>query len=151
LDMRRALAMRNSLHCRLILDTVTTSGQRERRDVARSISFVARPAPMPWWDYQIFMWQNRTAEQYAALRGLGVTAGEVHLASRDGPRMLAEGQIDPLLHSDLRWYVENIATDFYSAYHRWFPDRPVNWRFQEAKKRYSEVPHDLSILRREPS
>jgi hypothetical protein len=36
-----------------------------------------------------------------------------------------------LLRNDLRWYAENIATDFYSEYHRYFPERPNNWKFVE--------------------
>ena len=38
----------------------------------------------------------------------------------------------------MRWYVENIATDSYSDYHRWFPDRRVNWKFTETRERYKK-------------
>ena len=59
--------------------------------------------------------------------------------------------IEPLLDNDLRWYCENIATDFYSTYHRWSGDRPVNWKFREAKKRYRDNLLDPTVFIREPS
>src|SRR5436309_15603681 len=59
--------------------------------------------------------------------------------------------IEPLLDADLRFYLENIATDFYSSYHRWSGDRPENWRFLEAKQRYWKNPLDLAAIIREPS
>src|SRR5437764_799733 len=80
---------------------------------------------VPWRNYQIIVWQPQTAPQYATLKRLGVTAGTVHLYKREQPAHLPQREIEPLLRNGLRWYVENIATDFYSAYHRWFPDRPV--------------------------
>jgi hypothetical protein len=51
----------------------------------------------------------------------------------------------------LRWYVENIATDFYSAYHRAFPDRPKNWKFLEAKRLHSKDPSGHEAFKRDPS
>ena len=41
-----------------------------------------------------------------------------------------------LVEADLRCYLENIATDFYSPFHKWYDGRPVDWRFLEAKQRY---------------
>ncbi|HET8997408.1 MAG TPA: alpha-amylase family protein, partial [Acetobacteraceae bacterium] len=49
------------------------------------------------------------------------------------------------------FYIENIATDFYAAYHRWFPGKPVNWRFVDAQQRYRADPTDRRLLFREPS
>src|SRR5437762_13895603 len=103
---------------------------------------------VPWQNYQIIMWQPQSATQYAALKHLGITAGVVHLSKGDQP---AQQDIEPLLRSGLRWYVENIATDFYSAYHRWFQDRPVNWRFETVKRLYDENPLNPSALIRDPS
>jgi hypothetical protein len=51
----------------------------------------------------------------------------------------------------MRWYIENIAIDFYSPYHKWSADRPVNWKFLAVKKRYWENPLDPLTLIREPS
>ena len=47
--------------------------------------------------------------------------------------------------------MENIATDFYSAYHRFSPGKPVNWRFVEVKKAHQENPQDLRPFMRDPS
>ena len=93
------------------------------------------------------MWQGQNAKQYTALKGLGITAGMVH-ANRLDPSELIMSEVEPLLAGDLKWYVENIATDFYSSYHRWFPDRPVNWRFLEVQRLYREDPLDRAALRR---
>lgn len=103
-----------------------------------------------WDDYQIIEWQPRNAAQLATLERLGVTAATV-IANRDGAGTPMERQIAPMLANGLRWYVENIATDFYAAYHRWFPGRPVNWRFVEAQRRYQQNPDDETALWRDPS
>jgi hypothetical protein len=58
---------------------------------------------------------------------------------RDEVSAYAAGALDPLLANDLRWYLENIATDFYSPYHKWSGDRPVNWRFLEVKRPYGKI------------
>ena len=34
----------------------------------------------------------------------------------------------------MRWYSENIGTDFYSEYHRYRPDRIQNWSYLQAKE-----------------
>jgi hypothetical protein len=49
-------------------------------------------------------------------------------ANRAALQALTPEYMLPIVRSQLTWYVENIATDFYSAYHRWFPDRPIKWR-----------------------
>ena len=103
-----------------------------------------------WPDYQIIQWQARSEAQLAALKRIGVTAGVV-IANRDGTGTPVERQTGPLLANGLRWYVENIATDFYAPYHRWFPGRPVNWRFVEAQRRYRADPSDERALWRDPS
>src|SRR5262249_51965593 len=41
--------------------------------------------------------------------------------------------------------------DFYSAYHRFFPDRPKNWKFLEAKHRYARDPSGRDAFKRDPS
>ena len=110
-------------------------------------------AAMPahaWDDYQIIQWQSRNEPVYAALKRLGVTAAMV-MANRDGTGMPVEKQFAPMRAAGLSWYVENIATDFYSAYHRWFPNREVNWRFVEAQQRYQQNPDDETVFWRDPS
>jgi hypothetical protein len=104
----------------------------------------------PFADFQIIMWQPHTAKQDEILKQLGITAGMVH-ANRASPNQIEAVEADPLLQTGLRFYVENVATDFYSAYHRWFPDRPVNWRFTEVQRRYRMNPQDPLALDRDPS
>ena len=70
----------------------------------------------------------------------------------DLPEILARQELpDALLKNDLRWYNENIATDFYAEYHRWFPDREVNWKFHEAKELYAKDPSSKEAFKRNPS
>jgi hypothetical protein len=111
------------------------------------------PAPYdnPWSDFQIMMWQPQSLAQYRALRDIGVTGGMVETI-HDARNMPDGAQIGRLLQAHLPWYVENIATDFYSPYHRWYgPDRPVNWRFTELKDRLLQNPDDRSVFFRDPS
>ena len=56
-----------------------------------------------------------------------------------------------LLDQDLRFYLENIATDFYSPYHLWSGDRPVNWRFLAAEALHRQKPDDIAAFIRDPS
>src|SRR5437660_12917788 len=89
------------------------------------------------------MWQSHTADQYAVLKTLGITAAMHRGKPVDLPEYLAKKDLpQDLVKNDLRWYLENIASDFYAEYHRWFPDRPLNRTFKEAKELY--VKHHLS-------
>ena len=90
-------------------------------------------------DYQIIEWQPRNPAQLATLKRIGVTAAAV-IADRDGTGTPLAVQTAPLLQAGLRWYIENIATDFYSRYHRWTPGKPVNWRFIDAATALSRQP-----------
>jgi hypothetical protein len=104
-----------------------------------------------WSDYEAIIWQPGTAARAAGLRALGFTAGAV-VADRTGNDAAGIAQrIAPLLASDLRWYVENIATDFYAPYHRWFPDRPVTWLFDEVRRLHQADPSALAGFIRMPS
>lgn len=143
LDLRRAVALRNHLRARITL------GGRSSGIVAST--FIARPAGAAFDDYQIVMWQKRTAAQWATLKRIGVTAGTVFGDRESRGSSFSLQQIEPLLDHDLRWYVENIATDFYAAYHRWIPAKPINWLFQEAQRRYAQDPLDPAAFRRQPS
>jgi hypothetical protein len=127
---------------------VGNDGGKSHRENDADRSFIVSPADRPWSDFQIIIWQVQTPAGYAALKKLGVTAGMVHPG--DSSTATTES-ITPLLDNDMRWYIENIATDFYSPYHRWFEDRPKNWRFLEIKKRYRDNPLDPAALVREPS
>jgi len=52
------------------------------------VSFAFAAAPQsddPWWDYQIIMWQPHTPEQNAALKNLGITAGQSSPSASTSP------------------------------------------------------------------
>ena len=83
------------------------------------------PAHASWDSFQIIEWQARDAARLATLRRLGVTAVAV-IADRDGSGTPLDQQTAAPRQAGLRWYVENIATDFYASYHRYTPGREVN-------------------------
>jgi hypothetical protein len=143
LDARRAVAMRNTLHAHLVFDGKNRKGEPDHRDEAAEAAFIAKPPVHTWWDYQILMWQELTPEEFAQFKELGISGGEYNGRARALPEFL--------LKNDLRWYAENIATDFYSAYHRYFPDRDNGWFFQQARQGHQREPNSLEPFRRHPS
>ena len=151
LDLRRAITMKNELAAHLSLEGMDRSGNKIHRESDEATSFIVPPADRGWSDYQIIMWQGQTPAGYAALKQLGVAAGMVEADHRDASGTYMPDQLGHLADADLRCYLETIATDFYSPYHKWSGDRPVNWRFLEAKQRYWHNPLDLGAFVREPS
>jgi hypothetical protein len=111
---------------------------------------VAQAAAPVWPDYQIMEWQPRSAQQLDVLKRIGVSGGMA-------PINRETGSFDPnsaapaALRSDgMRYYIENIATDFYAAYHRYTPGKRPNWRFVELQQRYQANLDDLSVFVRDP-
>jgi len=144
LDLGRAVAMRNTVRARMIFH-----GQNaDERQSAAEAGFVASPPRQSWWDYEIVMWQRQSPAAYQALKEIGVSRG-TGFVSREEGRVL-EDSIEPMLAADLGWYVENIATDFYSNYNRYDPGKTADWRFVEAKARYKRNPDDAEALMRDP-
>lgn len=143
LDLRRAVSMRNDLEMRLSFEGVDKAGKPDKRDETARASFIAKPAERRWWDYHIIMWQQHSAAMFTVLKDLGITGGQYSGRSRTPPKFL--------LDNDLRWYAENIATDFYAEYHRWRRDRKPNWSFTEAKELYKKDPASKEALKRHPS
>ena len=144
LDLRRAAALSNTLSV-----TLNQPGAAPRQ---ASASFVVRPPP-GWSDWQAIMWHDQSPQGHAALKELGVGGAKV-LASRDPiyAASAVEARLAGPLSVGVRWYVENIATDFYANYHRWRPDRPsVTWLFDETKRRRREFPTDPTVNHRDPS
>ena len=132
LDLTRAVALHNELRA-----TLSMAGQSEQA----AATFLTPPPAGPWNDYQILMWQRATEAAYRTMRSLGISGGMYYGRERTPP--------EALLANGMPWYVENIATDFYSAYHRYFPDRPQGWLFDEAKRLY---PRDAwKAFERKPS
>ena len=118
--------------------------------LAAGLSFAASANERPrdaWSDYQIIMWQHRSSTQLAALARLGVTGTAAFISRTDPNSPLPEEELKKLQDSGLRYYIENIATDFYAPYHRWTPEHAITWLFEEAQRRYP----DPSARIREPS
>ena len=74
LDLRRAVAMQNDLSVHFSFTGKNRKGEPDNREEDATASFVASPPQHTWWDYQTIMWQSHNAEQYAALKTLGITA-----------------------------------------------------------------------------
>lgn len=143
LDTRRAVAMRNTLAVHFIFTGTNHKGEPDQRDEHAEQDFIARPPDRDWRDYRIIMWQDYPASAWKTLKSMGIDAGQY--SGRSDP------PADFLVGDDLQWYAENIATDFYSAYHRWFPDRRVNWKYYEAKDLYKKDPSSKEAFKRHPS
>jgi hypothetical protein len=144
IDLSRAVAAQNVLHAHFTFEGKNRRGAEDKRDETTRTEFLSRPPGDEWDDYHIIMWQRRTPEQVAALKQIGIDGGE--FTGRG-----TGGLPDFLVKNDLRWYVENIATDFYSEYHRYFADRPNNWKFQEAREAYKTNRTSKEALKRYPS
>jgi len=104
-----------------------------------------------WPGYQVIMWHPKTSKQYAALRALGVTAATVPADRNGETAATATRKSLSVVTAGLRLYVENIATDFYSAYHRWFAGRAVNWKYLALKTELAANASDPDVVVREPS
>lgn len=104
-----------------------------------------------WSDYHAIVWHPPKPRSCLVLREFGIDSAALIAENRDFPAQGIERKIAPLRECGLGYYVENIATDFYSAYHRWWPGRPVNWRFVDSRNAYRENPDDLGAFMREPS
>ena len=152
LDLRRAVAIGNRLRVHLTLDGRAGDGAPDHRDDNLRVPFLV-PRERGWSDYRAIIWQDRTAAQYAAFRDIGVTAAMVH-GNVDGgwTDQRLRQTLAPLLQADLQFFVENIATDFYSSYHKWHSDgRPKNVLFRAAKQAYQQNPLGPAALWRDPS
>jgi len=143
LDLRRAVAMSNQLSVRFTFDGVDKKGVKDHREEDARVSFVARPPDRGWRDYAVIMWQNYDAAGFAKLKTLGVNGGQYSGRAAAPP--------DFLLANDLRWYAENIATDFYAEYHRYRRDRIQHWSFLQAKELYRKDPSSKEAFKRHPS
>ncbi len=109
----------------------------------------AGPARAAWDRFEIIEWQKRDAPRLAALRKIGVTAAAL-IANRDGTGTPLVQQTAAPRQAGLRWYIENIATDFYAPYHKFTPGKDVNWLFTEAQARYRANPGNDTALFRDP-
>ena len=135
--------MGNELHVKFTFDGLDKKGAKDHREEDARVSFIAKPSDRAWRDYAIVMWQPSSAKVFAKLQTLGITAGQYSGRARTPP--------DFLLANDLRWYAENIATDFYAEYHRYRRDRVPQWSFLQAKELYRKDPSSKEAFKRSPS
>ena len=108
------------------------------------------------WDrYEIILWHNHGPAALAEAHRLGVTAALMFGVRDDQPAAAVAADLNrraaPLRAAGLGLYVENIATDFYAAYHRWQPGRALTWRFDAAHARHQADKTDLAAFIRLPS
>ena len=94
LDMRRAVAMQNTLTANFTLEGVNRKGEPDRRDERAQVNFIARPPDRDWRDYRIIMWQDYPADQWKTLQSLGINAGQYIGRNSPPPDFLAGS--DPL-------------------------------------------------------
>jgi hypothetical protein len=143
LDLRRAVAMENELHAHLSLEGVNKKGEKDSREEDATLHFVAKPAARRWTDYEVIMWQPHTAAQSAQLQTLGINAGQYSGRNSTPPEFL--------LKNNMRWYAENLATDFYAEYHRYRPDRMPQWSWLQAKELLKKDLDSKEAFKRHPS
>jgi hypothetical protein len=142
LDVRKAVAMRNELSVQFSIDGTNLKGPDRRNEEAKA-TFIARPADARWSDYEIIMWQHYPARLQPALKKLGITGGQYVGRNESPPEMFVA--------NDMRWYAENIATDFYAEYHRYRPDRPTDWTFRQIREVWKKDPNNREAFKRHPS
>lgn len=151
IDTRRAVAVHNQVTAHLTFDGTDQGGRAVHVEEEVSAPFAAIPLDPGWWDYQIIMWQDQSPRQYAALKALGITAGRIIPAKPGQSSAMSDDQQRRLLDADLHWYVENIATDFYSPYHRWLPGQRINQAYLEVRAAHRANPSALDPFKRQPS
>ncbi|SEP43716.1 Beta-galactosidase [Rhodospirillales bacterium URHD0017] len=139
IDLRRARAPVNLITARFRPASSDAETQAEAR-------FFVRPAP-GWTQYQVILWQNAPASAMPALHRLGITGTKLFRPLSQAGRDGAEQR----MAAGLRWYTENLATDFYAPYHRWMLGRSVTWLFEQTKTRHRRNPDDLTVFHRQPS
>jgi Beta-galactosidase trimerisation domain/Beta-galactosidase len=121
LHLRPALALLNFLSARL------TSGETTVR--AGPADFIVTPNE-PWDDYQVIMYYAYKPEQQAALRKLGVTAGQIQNVASRRPDGAARWW-----KTNFRFYCDQMAYEFFAPYHS--PAIPGKERLmREAKELY---------------
>lgn len=143
LDLRRAAAMKNDLSVHFTLEGSNQKGETAHLDEDVHAAFIAKPPDRKWNDYAIIMWQPYGREQYPTLENLGINGGQHNARAGSLPQ--------ELIDNNLRWYSENIGTDFYSEYHRYRPDRIQHWSFLQAKELYRKDPSSIEAFKRHPS
>ena len=142
LDLSKVVAMKNTIDAALTMEDQTAKGVVHTEEHA-SATFIAKPRTDGWRDFEIIMYQRYPSAIQPKLNELGINAGQVEGHEAASP--------DYLIDNNMRWYSEQIATDFYAEYHRFRTDRGVDWSYQEAKRLYEKDPTSKEALKRHPS
>lgn len=139
LDMRRAREGANQVTARF--------EPREPGPATRAeASFVARPR-RGWARHHVVLWQDPAPGALNGLPALGITGLKLlRPLSQAGQATAAQRAA-----LGLRWYTENLATDFYAPYHRWAQGRSPIWLFDETKALHRRRPDDPAAFHRTPS
>jgi len=135
LSLKPAITLLNYLEAELNLGTTTLKTPR--------VEFIVTPNE-PWDDYQVIMYYPYKPEQQAALRDLGVTAGQIqNVASRnpDGAAIW--------WRNNFRFYCDQMAYEFFAPYHS--PAIPGKERLmREAKALYKSDRNSKDAFIRQP-
>lgn len=142
IDLTRAVAMKNTLQATLSL-VDSTAKEKPTVEEKATLDFVAKPVEDGFRDYQIIMYQAYPTVQQPALEQLGINAGQYPGHNVKLP--------DYLIENNMRWYSEQIATEWYAEYHRWRSDRSVDWSLLQAKELYRQDPTSKEAFKRHPS
>jgi hypothetical protein len=110
------------------------------------------PAKAEWDEWRPILYPKLAEPGLVTARQIGITGVKVLGTRTDsGPTAnQAAAEMAPLLAAGMRPYIENIATDFYAPYHRYVPDQPITWLYDEIKRRYHADANDPSVRMREP-
>lgn len=135
IDLRRAITLRQELRA-----TFTAGGKPSAPVRA---SFIARPPQSPWSDYEIVMWQSHDAPEYQALGRLGISGAKLYAKSGN----IDSADTASILAGGMRFYLENLATDFYAPYHM----ASSTALFDAAQKQYAQNPTGTATFMRAPS
>ena len=90
LDLRRAAAMKNTLHVHFSFEGRNKKGEPDKREEDAVATFIARPPGRQWRDYIIMMWQNYNARDFRLLKTLGINGGQYVGRNNTTPDFLLE-------------------------------------------------------------
>ena len=106
----------------------------------------------PRWDrFNAILWHSDLPPvALAALPKLGITAGRVFGLRGTMDAAALQASVAVQRQAGLDTMIENIATDYYAAYHRYIPGQPINAAWLALLARYRAHPDDRAVWRREP-
>ncbi len=137
LPLARAAAMVNFLAAELTVGETTVRAPKAQ--------FVVTPTDTKWDDYKIFMYYAyKTAAQQRALRGLGITSGQL----QSGRTQTPTGGRTWWQH-DYRYYCDQINHRYLAAYHS--PAyTPKHLKHQQAEAAYRKDRTSVEPFKRKP-